>query len=185
MSIKAMARDMSLEVQRAELHALVSAMLDAFSATLSAPDLSADEVGAGLRDVVSVFSGELERRIPGWTDVDPQRTVPAEEKPMELSEQDKKAIELSKMVRGNPELKAKVRKADDARAAKDPIEKQHPISKAAAESKALAEYEPELLEIMSKERVSFEVAVGKLARDGAYHDLKRRYKEEMMQRGAS
>jgi vacuolar-type H+-ATPase subunit I/STV1 len=178
-----MAREMAREVARAEVQALTGAMLDAAGAVLSADDLSADEVGASLRDVVDVFSKEIERRISGWVsegiDVDPEvPTVPTEEKPMELSEQDKKAIEIAKAAREHPELKERMRKVDEARAAKDPIEKQHPISKMATDSPVLAEYEVEVLEVMSKDRCSHEVAIGKIARDPAYHDLKRRYREE-------
>ncbi len=158
-------------------------MMDAIGATLAAPDLPADGIGASLRDVVSVFSNEIERRIPGWvstpgddrTDTDPQ---PIEEKPMELSSQDRQAIELSKMVRGRPDLKERVRKVDEARASKDPISKMHPVSKMAEDSPVLAEYEGEVLDVMSKDRCSHEVAIGKIARDPAYHDLKRRYREE-------
>jgi hypothetical protein len=54
----------------------------------------------------------------------------------------------------------------------------------ATESEVLAEYEAEVLEVMSRDRVSHEVAIGKLARDPAYHDLKTRYREEMRARGA-
>jgi gas vesicle protein len=173
---------MALEVARAEVQALTGAMVDAAGAVLAAPDLSADEVGKGLRDVVDVFSKEIERRIPGWvspgearTDADP---VPTEEKPMELSEKDKRAIVIAKGARQNPELKERMRKVDEARAAKEPIEKMHPVSKMAEDSQVLAEYEVEVLEVMSKERCSHEVAIGKIARDPAYHDLKRRYREE-------
>jgi hypothetical protein len=185
-SAEEMARDIARDVARAEISALTSAMTDAFGATLAAPDLSADAMGTGLRDVVNVFSNEIDRRIPGWvspgearTGVDPEvPTVPTEEKPMELSEQDRKAVELSKMVRGRPDLKERVRKVDEARAAKEPISKMHPVSKMAEESAVLAEYEGEVLDVMSKERCSHEVAIGKIARDPAYHDLKRRYREE-------
>ncbi len=192
----AVARELAREVARAEVQALTGALVDAAGAVLFAPDLSDDEVGKGLRDVVSVFSGEIERRLPGWitpgersarTDADPDPevptvpTVPIDKETdvrNQLSDKDQKAIELAKMVRGNPELKARVRKADDARAAKDPIEKQHPISKAAAESAAIAEYENEVLEVMSRDRVSHEVAIGKIARDPAYHVLKAKYRAE-------
>ncbi len=177
---------MALEVARAEVQALTGAMVDAAGAVLAAPDLSADEVGKGLRDVVDVFSKEIERRIPGWvspgearTDADP---VPTEEKPMELSEQDKKAIELSKMVRGRPDLKERVRKVDEARASKDPISKMHPVSKMAEDSPVLAEYENELLDVISKNNCSAEIAIGLLCKDNAYHDLKRRYREEQRAR---
>jgi hypothetical protein len=97
---------------------------------------------------------------------------------MYLSEKDKKAVELAKMTRGNPELKERVRKADAARASKDPLEKAHPISKMATESEVLAEYEAEVLEVMSRDRVSHEVAIGKIARDPAYHVLKAKYRAE-------
>jgi hypothetical protein len=196
MSTEAISRDMALEVARAEIGALTSAMLDAARATLAAPDLEGDAIGTGLKDVVDVFSKEIDRRIPGWvspgearTDADPEAkvpTVPTEEANMNLSEKDKKAVELAKMTRGNPELKARVQKVDEARAGRsqDPVSKLHPISKMAEESPVLAEYEVEVLEIMSKERVSFEVAIGKLAKDPAYHDLRRRYREEQMRHGA-
>ncbi len=173
-----MARQLALDVARAEVAALTGAMQDAAGAVLFAEDLPADEVGASLRDVVDVFSKEVERRIPGWTDVDPEPTVPTEEKDMYLSEKDKKAVELAKMTRGNPELKERVRKADAARASKDPLEKAHPISKMATESEVLAEYEAEVLEVMSRDRVSHEVAIGKIARDPAYHVLKAKYRAE-------
>ncbi len=179
MSSSAMARNMAREVARAEVQALTGAMVDAAGAVLAADDLSADEVGASLRDVVDVFSKEIERRISGWvsegTDADPQ---PIEEKDMQLSEKDKKAVELAKLTRGNPELKERVRKVDEARASKDPIEKLHPVSKMAKDSPVLAEYEGEILDVMSKEKCSTEVAIGKITRDPAYHDLKRRYREE-------
>ncbi len=169
----------------ASVSALTEALTEAAGATLFAPDLSPDEVGAGLRDVVKLWTDEVERRIPGWIDTDPRQTehddaynTPIEETNMQLSDQDKKAVELAKMTRGNPELKERVRKVDEARAAKDPIEKQHPISKIATDSPVLAEYEVEVLEVMSKDRCSHEVAIGKIARDPAYHDLKRRYREE-------
>ncbi len=97
---------------------------------------------------------------------------------MQLSEKDKKAVELAKLTRGNPELKERVRKVDEARASKDPIEKLHPVSKMAKDSPVLAEYEGEILDVMSKEKCSTEVAIGKITRDPAYHDLKRRYREE-------
>jgi gas vesicle protein len=170
---------MALEVARAEVQALTGAMLDAAGAVLFAPDLSPDEVGKGLRDVVSVFSGEIERRVEGWIDVDPEvSTVPTEEKDMDLSEKDKQAIVIAKGARQNPELKQRMQKVDEARAAKDPLEKQHPISKLVESSPVLEEYEVEVLDVMSKERCSHEVAIGKIARDPAYHDLKRRYREE-------
>ncbi len=54
MSTEAMARDMAREVARAEVRALTGAMLDAAGSVLFADDLSADEVGKGLRDVVSL-----------------------------------------------------------------------------------------------------------------------------------
>jgi hypothetical protein len=164
------------EVARAEVRALTDAMMDAVGVTLYAPDLPPDAIGKGLQDVVEVFTGEIDRRIPGWvspegTGTDPE--VPTDkETGMELSEQDRKAIELSKMVRGNPELKERVRKVDEARAGKEPVEKMHPVSKVSEDSPVLADYEGEILAVMSKDRCSHEVAIGKLARDPAYHDLK-------------
>jgi hypothetical protein len=171
------------EVARAEVQALTGAMLDAAGAVLSAPDLSPDEVGASLRDVVSVFTSEIDRRLNGWVsegiDVDPLlSTVPTEEANMELSEQDKRAIEIAKAAREHPELKERMRKVDEARAAKDPIEKQHPISKMATDSPVLAEYENEVLELMSKEKISHEIAIGKIARDPAYYILRENYRAE-------
>jgi hypothetical protein len=184
---------MALEVAR-EVQALTGAMVEAARKVLAAPDLEPDEVGASLRDVVDVFSKEVDRRIPGWvtsgersarTGVDPDAlettvpTVPAEEKPMQLSSKDKQAIELAKMTRGNPELKEKVRKADDARAARgEPVSKMHPVSKMSEESEVLSEYEADVLEVMSRDRVSHEVAIGKIARDPAYHVLKAKYRAE-------
>jgi hypothetical protein len=158
--------------------------MDAAGAVLFAPDLSADAIGKGLQDVVEVFTGEIDRRIPGWvspegTGTDPE--VPTDkETGMELSSQDRKAIEASKLARRNPALKVRMAKADVASAERQagPVEKQHPVSKLAALSPVLAEYEAEVLEVMSKERCSHEVALGKLSRDPAYHDLKRRYRDE-------
>jgi hypothetical protein len=186
-----MARQIALDVARAEVAALTGAMQEAATSVLAAPDLPADEVGKGLRDVVSVFSSEVERRIPGWvstgearTGVDPdalETTVPTGKETdvrNQLGERDRKAIELAKMTRGHPELKEKVRKADDARGSKEPIEKMHPVSKMAEESAVLSEYEADVLELMSKEKISHEVAIGKIARDPAYHVLKANYRAE-------
>jgi hypothetical protein len=170
-----MARDIAREVARAEVRALTEALTEAFGATLFSPELSPEELGAGLRDVVTLWSSEMEKRIPSWIGVDPQ---PIEETSMQLSDQDKKAVELSKMTRNDPGLRRRVQKADETRASKDPLERAHPISKMAEESPVLAEYEAEVLDVMSKDRCSHEVAIGKISRDPAYHDLKRRYREE-------
>jgi hypothetical protein len=98
---------------------LCDALTEALGATILAPDLDGDEVGAGIADVVRLWSDEVERRIPGWvspgearTDTDPE--VPTEEKPMRnpLSGQDQQAIELSKMTRRDPELRERVRIAE-------------------------------------------------------------------------
>ncbi len=174
---------MAREVARAEVRALTGAMLDAAGSVLFADDLSADEVGKGLRDVVSVFQGEIDRRIPGWTDAGPAvPTVPTEETDVRnpLSGQDQKALELAKMVRGNPELRERVAKANERNASRQvgPVSKVHPVSKMAEDSPVLAEYENEVLEVMSRDRVSHEIAIGKVSRDYAFHDLRRRYKEE-------
>jgi hypothetical protein len=168
---------MRREVARAEVRALTDAMMDAVGVTLYAPDLPPDAIGKGLQDVVEVFTSEIERRIPGWTDADP---TPIEETSMQLSEQDQKAVELAKMTRRNPALKERMAKADERNAERQagPVEKQHPVSKMAADSPVLAEYEAEVLDVMSKDRCSHELALGKISRDPAYHDLKRRYRDE-------
>jgi hypothetical protein len=151
-------------------------MVDAAGAVLFAEDLSADEVGAGLRDVVSIFKGEIDRRISGWTGADPE--VPTEEKDMELSDQDKAAVVLAKAGRGNPALRERIRKTDEARAATHPVEKAHPIEEMSKSSPVLSEIEHDVLEIMSKHRVSHEVALGRLAADPGYHSVKARYRVE-------
>lgn len=176
---------MRREVARAEVRALTEALTEAFGATLFSPELSPDELGAGLRDVVKLWSSEVERRIPGWIGADPRQTehddaynTPIEETNMQLSDQDKKAVELSKMTRNDPGLRRRVQKADETRASKDPLERAHPISKMAEESPVLAEYEAEVLDVMSKDRCSHEVAIGKISRDPAFHILKAKYREE-------
>ncbi len=191
----AVAREMAREVARAEVQALTGAMMDAFGATLAASDLSADAIGASLRDVVDVFSGEIDRRVPGWVspgeariDADPEAptvpTVPTEEANMNLSDQDKAAVVLAKAGRGNPELRERIRKTDEARAAREPVSKLHPVSKMSEDSPALSEFEPEILAKMSSANVSAEVAVGLLCKDPSFHVMKTRYKEEMRARGA-
>jgi hypothetical protein len=174
-----MARQIALDVARAELSALTSAMTDAFGAVLFANDLEGDGIGAGLKDVVSVFSSEIDRRIPLWIDVDPTvPTVPTEEKDMELSAQDRKAVEIAKAARLNPELKERMQRVDETRAARQPVSKMHPVSRFSEESAVLAEYENDVLELMSKEKISHEIAIGKIARDPAYHILKANYRAE-------
>ncbi len=103
---------------------------------------------------------------------------------MELSDQDKAAVVLAKAAKGNPALRERMQRVDETRASREPVSKMHPISKMSEESAVLAEYENELLDVMSKEKCSAELALGKLAKDPAYHDLRRRYKEEMRARGA-
>jgi hypothetical protein len=159
---------------------------DAAGAVLFAPDLSADAIGKGLQDVVDVFRVEIERRIPSWIGTGPD--TPGEATPTDketdvrnqLSDKDQAASELAKLGRGNAALKERMAKADlrNAERQAGPVEKQHPVSKMAADSPVLAEYEAEVLDVMSKDRCSHEVAIGKLSRDPAYHDLKRRYRDE-------
>ncbi len=180
-----MERQMARDIARSEISALTSALTDAAGAVLFADDLSADEVGAGLRDVVSIFSSEIDRRINGWIDVDPEPTVETEkENDMNLSEKDKAAVVIAKAARQNPELKERMQRVDETRAAREPFEKMHPLSRISEDSPVITDFEPEILAKMSAEKCSAEIAIGLLCKDEAFHVMKTRYREEMRARGA-
>ncbi len=176
--------DLAREIARAEMHALCDALTEAAGATLFAPDLTADEVGQGIADVVKLWSSEVERRIPTWIGTDPDTpTAPTDKETdvrNQLSAKDQAAVELAKAGRGNAALKERMAKADlrNAERQAGPVEKEHPVSKMAADSPVLAEYEAEVLDVMSKDRCSHEVAIGKLARDPAFYSLRQRYRDE-------
>lgn len=174
--------ELAREVARAEAGALCDALLEAIAVTIYSPDLPADEVGQGIADVVKLWSSEVERRIPTWIGTGPDTlTAPTdEENPVRnpLSDKDQAAVELAKMTRRDPSLRERVRKVDEARASKEPVSKMHPVSKMSEESEVLAEYENDVLQVMSKERCSHEVAIGKIARDPAFYSLRQRYRDE-------
>jgi hypothetical protein len=176
--------------------ALTAALEEAFAATLRSPDLTPEEMRAGLLDVLATFAGEWERRAPGWTAVEGepqenstpnaetinkarQRTephpMPNDIKDLAVSPEDRKAMELAKMARARPELAEQLQKQFES----EPEPRQpHPLEKAAGDSDAFAALLPYIEEIMRTERCDHEVAIGKAASNPGLWPLVEAYREE-------
>lgn len=173
------------EAASSEAHALVDALEEALARIMSSPDLGGDQLAEAMTTSVDQFVEEMTTRLPEWTqgtDVDPSLDPTNVSKrggtlTYNLSPQEQAAVLMAKAAERNPESREALQQA-----AQKPIESfeatDH-LTEMAKASPALAKLKPHVEQVMSRDGVEFEVALGKVAGDPArYADVQAYMREQ-------